>query len=471
MIDPTQSLAFSIQPNPGAYALLLGSGVSRAAEIPTGWEITLDLIRRLARMNDESCEPAPEIWYQHKFEREADYSDLLDEIARTPTERQQLLRSYLEPNEQEREDGLKQPTSAHRAIAELAARGYIRVVITTNFDRLVETAIQDAGIVPTVLSSADQVKGALPLIHTQCCVFKVHGDYLDTRIRNTPAELDQYPEEFNVYLDRIFDEFGLVICGWSATWDTALRNAIYRAPSRRFTTYWAAHGGQLSEEATQIISHRQAQVVATDAADTFFQTIYENVVSLEEFSRPHPMSTEAAIASLKRYLPESRHRIRLADLIDETAKRVVAGTSGQLFDAQNPPELNTENLTGRVKAYEAVCSTMVSMGVIGARWAEDEHHRLWQGALQYLCEAPQGKGGNLWSHLRYYPGILLLYSLGLGSLGVKNLGFLGEVFNTQSRQPNEDAQTVVQELISEVVEIEKAQVRERAYPPGITNRR
>ena len=27
------------------------------------------------------------------------------------------------------------------------------------------------------------------------------------------------------------------------------------------------------------------------------------------------------------------------------------------------------------------------------------------------------------------------------------------------------------ELISEVVEIEKAQVTERAYPPGITNRR
>ena len=31
--------------------------------------------------------------------------------------------------------------------------------------------------------------------------------------------------------------------------------------------------------------------------------------------------------------------------------------------------------------------------------------------------------------------------------------------------------TILAELISEVVEIEKAQVRERAYPPGITNRR
>ena len=35
----------------------------------------------------------------------------------------------------------------------------------------------------------------------------------------------------------------------------------------------------------------------------------------------------------------------------------------------------------------------------------------------------------------------------------------------------EDRGTAIRELISEVVEIEKSQVRERAYPPGITNRR
>ena len=119
----------------------------------------------------------------------------------TQAERQQLLRAYWEPNEQEREDGEKQPTAAHRAIAVLAAQGFIKVIITTNFDRLMETALTDAGVVPTILSSPDQVQGALPLIHTQCCVFKVHGDYLDTRIRNTPAELDQYPLEFDQLLD------------------------------------------------------------------------------------------------------------------------------------------------------------------------------------------------------------------------------------------------------------------------------
>jgi hypothetical protein len=34
--DPLTQLAFSIYENKGVYALLVGSGLSRAAEIPTG---------------------------------------------------------------------------------------------------------------------------------------------------------------------------------------------------------------------------------------------------------------------------------------------------------------------------------------------------------------------------------------------------------------------------------------------------
>ena len=46
--DPATQLAFAVHENPGVFALLLGSGLSRAAEIPTGWEITTDLVRRVA---------------------------------------------------------------------------------------------------------------------------------------------------------------------------------------------------------------------------------------------------------------------------------------------------------------------------------------------------------------------------------------------------------------------------------------
>ena len=59
MIAPMVSLAFSIHSNRGAFAFLLGSGISSASGIPTGWGIVLDLIRKLAKLEGEDCEPDP----------------------------------------------------------------------------------------------------------------------------------------------------------------------------------------------------------------------------------------------------------------------------------------------------------------------------------------------------------------------------------------------------------------------------
>ncbi len=445
MIDPIHSLAFSIQANRGIYAVLLGSGISRAAGIPTGWEITLDLVRKLAALHGDACEPEPERWYLDKFGKAADYSDLLDALAKTPAERQQLLRAYWEPSETEREEGAKQPTAAHRAIATLAAQGFVKVIVTTNFDRLMESALVDAGVVPTILSSPDQVHGALPLIHTHCCVFKVHGDYLDTRIRNTPTELSAYPAEFDQLLDRILDEFGLVICGWSADWDPALRTAILRAPSRRFATYWAVRG-EPTDEARRLIDHRGVQVVAIKDADTFFQSVQRHVEALEEFSRPHPLSIEVAVASLKRYLTEPRYRIQLSDLIDEAVERAVEATSGLAFVTQGGPAPTTESATARVRGYEAACSTLLAMAPIGGFWADDEHIYFWQRALERLSSTRSVGGYVLWIELQRYPGTLLLYALGLGAVESMRLKFLGRLFATTVHRESRDDLPAVQLL-------------------------
>ncbi len=427
MIDPIDSLAFSIQANPGVYALLLGSGVSRAAQIPTGWEITLDLIRKLAAASGESAEHDPELWYHKKYGAEApDYSKLIDGVARTQAERQQLLRPYFEPSQQEREENAKQPTAAHRAIAQLVVHGFVKVIITTNVDRLMEKALEDAGVEPTVLSSPDQVKGMLPLVHTRYCVIKVHGDYLDTRIRNTPSELNEYPDEFNQLLDRIFDEFGLIVCGWSANWDIALRDAIFRALSRRFTTYWAVHG-EASNEAQRLANHRRAQVIDIEGADKFFEIVQQKVESVEQFSRPHPLSTQAAVASLKRYLSEPRYRIQRSDLIRETVERVVESVFTQAFDMNNPRP-DSKTVTARVRAYEAACSTLLSMASIAGSWAADDNFHDWERAMDRLCRTTTESGYRLWLGLRTYPAILLLYALGLGAVESDRLEILARIF-------------------------------------------
>jgi hypothetical protein len=159
MVDPVLRLALAIHANKGVYALLLGSGISRGVGIPTGWEVTLDLIRKFARLRNEDCEPEPNIWYERATGCSPDYSRLLDELTVVPAERMQLLRPYFEPTEDERSEGLKSPSKAHRAVAELVAKGYVRVILTTNFDRLMEQALADQGIQPSVIASSDSVRG------------------------------------------------------------------------------------------------------------------------------------------------------------------------------------------------------------------------------------------------------------------------------------------------------------------------
>ena len=315
-IGPLVSVAFAVHSNKGAYALLLGSGLSRSAEIPTGWEIVLDLIRRVAALQREDCDPDPAKWYAKSFGEEPNYSKLLSVLAPTRAERRAILSGYIEPTDEDREQGKKIPTAAHRAIANLVSSEHIKVIVTINFDRLLEQAVQDTSVVPTVIATPDATKGALPISHNVCTILKLHGDYIDTRIRNTSAELSKYPPQFNRLLDRILDEYGLLICGWSAEWDDALRASLERCKTHRFTTYWT-HRSDLSGLARTVAESRRAVLVHISSADSLFEELAEKIKSLEEFERPHPLSIQTAVTTLKRYLPTSTDKIRLHDLVLE----------------------------------------------------------------------------------------------------------------------------------------------------------
>lgn len=453
MIDPLNSLAFSMQANPGVYALLLGSGVSRSAQIPTGWEITLDLVSKLAAAQGEEDVRSlnPEDWYKEKFGKDPDYSDLLDELAKTPAERQQLIRGYLEPTEEERADGLKAPTPAHKAIAKLVAQGYVRVVITTNFDRLMEKALEAEGVVPTVISTKDQVNGAMPLIHQRCCVFKVHGDYFDTRIRNTEAELKAYPKAFNQLLDRILDEFGLIVCGWSATWDLAMRQAIERSKSRRFSHYWAMRG-EPTEEAQKLIEYRQGLRVNISDADSFFSKLVAQVEAISEVSRQNPVSVKMKVAALKKYLADPVNRIRLDDLISDEVSHILEITSGSDFDIVGHPQLDKNSFTHRVRAYEAACEGLIAMAAVGGYWAEEWHYPIWKKALVRLGYMPEAGYGHscdgVLYRLKRYPATLLLYALGISALqaGEKGIPLLSLLLSTELQQEGQSDKQAVEVL-------------------------
>lgn len=412
--DPVTQLAFSIYENKGVFALLLGSGLSRSAEIPTGWEITLDLVRRVASAQGVEAQTDWAEWYRKKTGNEPNYSMLLEEIASSPGERRAILHRYIEPDEQDREEGRKTPTKAHHAIAELVRSGYIRVIITTNFDRLMENALREHGVEPTVVFSADALAGAEPLTHSRCYLLKLHGDYKDARILNTDEELRAYPESYGKLLDRIFDEHGLVVCGWSGEWDHALRAAFLRAPNRRYPVYWATRG-ELGQGASELAAHRKAVTLSIAGADELFESLKQRVETLEQSQRQNPLGTELLVNTAKRYLAKTEHRIQLDDLLSQEVERLTKHLEGSQFSPQT--QWSQEEIRLRVQRYEALTEPLARVAGVLGRWGDSSELITILDIIRSLyVQAEKFVNGGIgaWIELRSYPAVLIFTTYGIG---------------------------------------------------------
>ena len=418
-IDPLLSLAVSMDSNKGVYALLLGSGVSRAASIPTGYEVIVELITRLAKLSNADC-VSPLLWFKETYKSEPDYTLILSQLAQTPPERRNLLKPFFEPSgEEQREHGIKMPTAAHRAIAELMATGYVRVVITTNFDRLLEQALQKLGIEPQVISTPDAAAAAIPLIHAGPTIVKVNGDYLDTRLLNTEAELSAYDPRMNGLLDRIFDEFGVIVCGWSADWDMALRSTIERCPSRRFTTFWTSRGDP-ALSAQSLISSRRAVLINIIDADRFFQDLRDKIFALRDSETAPPQSKAVAVATVKRYLVDPAARIRLSDLVKSETEELHARLYSGRFGLTG--NLTPDQLDKRADLYENFGEVLGAMLATGAYWGAADAEALWTGSVRRIAnpETLLAAWTDTLLALSLYPILLLTYTVGICALATKN---------------------------------------------------
>jgi hypothetical protein len=427
-VEPHVNLAFSLRATPGGYAVLLGAGVSIAAGMPSAWDVQQDLIRSVAAAEGSIEIGDPHAWYKERFNRTATYDDLLARLTNTPYERQALLQTYFEPSEEDREEGRKQPTDAHRAIARLISAGLVRIVLTTNFDRLMETALREEGVEPTVVATPDDAAGLAPLHTLKCLVVHVHGDYLNpTSMLNTPEELEKYASSVDKLLDRIFSDYGLVISGWSAKWDPALRNALSRCPSRIFTSYWT-DTRKLPEEAQDLLNRRSAVFVQADA-DFFFTRVADAVAALADTDRQHPASIAVAVASAKRALSRIGPGIPLHDTLRREANRIAALPlrSGPF---QSP---DSNEHSRRLGVLEAEAELLLALVATTAYWGTDENDRWWIRDIEQFGTV-SGGGDESLIRLAQAPATMVIYAAGIAALAAERWRTLVRVLSEPQAQ-------------------------------------
>ncbi|MCW2295353.1 SIR2 family protein [Rhodococcus erythropolis] len=433
--DSSAMLALSVHANPGIYALIAGSGISFGAGVPTGWGVIQELVRRMASVADPDTALGTEFdaekWWAETFpSKELGYDAVLEACTLTPTERRRFLEPFFVPTDEELEAGTKTPAEAHRAIARLVKRGSIKVIVTTNFDDLLEKALDAQGVPYQVISSSRDIAGAEPLRHNNCTIIKVHGDYRQTDQLNTRDELATYQQEINDLLTVVFDEYGLITCGWSADWDAALVDAITRATSRRYPMYWANRGA-LGVNANRLVDHRRGTVVPIDGADTFFGHLADRLDVLDRMTSP-PLTLDLAIGQLKRYLPDPARRIDLRDLFDDEIQRIrtVLDSRSLSRDRNSPDEIDGVNVL-QIEADHLTDLTSTLMHLLAHGITLDttrEHDNLWIWVVEQLMRAcrqtpraddPNKAISDTWKYLGYLPAWLALQAASFAAVLAK----------------------------------------------------
>lgn len=422
------TLAFSIYSNKGTYTLLLGAGISRSSGIPSGWDIVIDLLKKLAALNGENDLPDYEQWYNDKFGKAVDYSSLLGELVKTPTERVNLMKSYFEPTEEEAESHLKEPTKAHRAIAQMAKNGFLKVILTTNFDRLLEKALADEGITPQVICHEDDIDGAVPLVHSSLTIVKINGDYIDCRFRNTAEELDNYPPKLHAFLSRILSEFGLITCGWSATWDKGLTNIIRGIENRRYASYFT-YVGKSSEALKELSDFRKGELCAIENADTFFTELSERIKALTYCDAEHPLNKDIILARTKKYLASPQGNIAFSDLFEAEGQRAYDKI---MQHANYNFTLDSNSFKSYTKLHQNAIETLIPMSILVVRWGKPKHFEAVTDILIKLAANPV-KTGKMYNTdtlpMHYWAATMLLYTIGIACVKYGKFSFLNSLFH------------------------------------------
>lgn len=287
-LDPIVSLSVAIAEAPGSVAFFLGSGVSRDAGIPTGWEIlraTQQRLRQLETASGEDPHPGPlddeglDAWLEDTGRAALNYSELLELLAPDAATRREYLASFFEG---------RAPGPTHRALADLAAAGFVKVFVTTNFDRLLEQALRERGIEPVVIASDADLQQQVPREHADCTIVKAHGDYLQQTIRNTSLDLAELDPAMTRELGEVFDRYGLAVIGYSGA-DPAIAEIMGKRSSR-YGVWWVARG-ELEEHLEARVRRLAGRVIRRDGAAAFLTDLRMRLRVFED----HPSGVTPAV--------------------------------------------------------------------------------------------------------------------------------------------------------------------------------
>src|SRR4030042_3159617 len=230
-MNPIVELAATALPGDKKFILFAGAGVSKDAGIPTGWDLMLKTAALLYASENEEVDPKVDLeeWFVASKYAQMTYSELIAQIYPNYPDQQRFLKEYL--------TGYT-TGEGHLLVAELARRGIIRAIVTTNFDHFLEKALEEKGLEAQVISTDEDLQHSEPLIHCRVVrIYKPHGTLGRGALKNTPKDLESLSPYMEKDLIHVLSEHGVIVLGYAGR-DKGIQRVLDQRSSNYYPLFW-----------------------------------------------------------------------------------------------------------------------------------------------------------------------------------------------------------------------------------------
>jgi hypothetical protein len=381
-MNPIIQLAASALPGEKKYILMAGAGVSKDAGIPTNWDLMLKTASLLYAADNPVPDPKINLeeWFVTSKYAEMEYARLIG-ILYPHYPDQQDLKKYL--------DG-KQIGQSHRGIAELARRGIIRAIVTTNFDHYVEKALEEKGLDVQVISTDEDIKNSEPLIHCKAVrVYKPHGDLGHGALRNTPKDLRSLSPLMEEELVSILGEHGVIVLGYAGR-DEGMQRVFIARDYGRYPLFWVSPNppeGKIKE----ILEAKSHIYIPCEGASQFIQSFLRILDRLEELA---PVGQSGPTIADLEYAFSSKNQ-PIGPLYSEYLSGIYKQLEQTRPDFSKYAEYD-EAIVAQIDEGRRVSFRFIEGVLLASKYGELEAATAiynWFGNALKLCDRPEGFSG------------------------------------------------------------------------------
>jgi hypothetical protein len=377
-MHPIMKLAASAEPDERRYVLFAGVGLSKDAGLPTAWDLMLATAALLRSGEADTADGDLETWFKESRFAQMTYSDLIGSLFPTPVEQRSFVRDKL---------ALKGTGDAHKLIAELVRKGVFRCAITTNFDELLEKALEEAGIQVQVIASSDDLTHAEPLIHCKSFrVYKPHGTLNSGHLRNTPLDLEKLTDEMEEEMINVVSDHGLVVLGYAGE-DKSILRCFKARKHHRYQAFWV-NPNTPGDQVSKLFQKDTFHYIQCRGAGSFLKDLLTTYEKIDSFipTPGLPSTVLEVINSILGFKPDASGRVtKFMIALDEE----LASIAPDHKKGGNRDDLLVEAID---KSIGATVQFVKVAEAIASNWAKEPALAMYKGFGKILSRYDNRKG-------------------------------------------------------------------------------